>query len=442
MARKKKGKAKKNNRKNARLEDVEVSKDPHTFVFARGNLGTNVQQLVMDMRKVMEPYTASNLKVRKKNILKDFVAVAGPLGVTHFVSFSKTNSGLNMRIARLPKGPTLYFKVHNYCLCKDIVSLLKKPKSSEGQYRHSPLLVLNDFKKDSDSTSKEIVNPHKLCATLLQNMFPSININKLNLNHVQRCVLFNYVADTNSIEFRHYNITVRPVGMSRRMKKLVVQSDMPNMNKCKDISDYLMNRGDGSASESELELDDPNNKVELSQKMVGKGNLKNCQSAIKLTELGPRMTLELFKIEEGMCQGEILYHSLVEKTEDEKEEIKTTREKKKQIKQMRKAQQEQNVKKKEELKTLNKKRSLLGMKRGHEDNDDEDDNARWYREEVGEEMERDVIHGNGPSRKKRKFIPHDRKQKKTTRGAKSPAHSTNQHKHNKGPRRKSFKSRK
>lgn len=64
-----------------------------------------------DMRKVMEPYTASNLKMRKKNMLKDLVSVAGPLGVTNFIMFSKTPHGTNMRIARLPRGPTLSFQV-------------------------------------------------------------------------------------------------------------------------------------------------------------------------------------------------------------------------------------------------------------------------------------------------------------------------------------------
>lgn len=35
-------------------------------------------------------------QVRKKNVLKDFVAVAGPLGVTHFIIFNKTPSSVNM----------------------------------------------------------------------------------------------------------------------------------------------------------------------------------------------------------------------------------------------------------------------------------------------------------------------------------------------------------
>jgi hypothetical protein len=38
------------------------------------------------------------------------------------------------------------------------------------------------------------------------------------------------------------------------------------------------------------------------------------QRAIKLSEIGPRLRLELVKIEEGMCDGKVLYHRYVNKT--------------------------------------------------------------------------------------------------------------------------------
>lgn len=37
---------------------------PHSFVFHRGQVGKNVGQLIQDVRRVMEPYTAESLKVR------------------------------------------------------------------------------------------------------------------------------------------------------------------------------------------------------------------------------------------------------------------------------------------------------------------------------------------------------------------------------------------
>lgn len=39
-------------------------KAPHSFVFHRGPVGDSVLQLVQDLRKVMEPFTASKLRVK------------------------------------------------------------------------------------------------------------------------------------------------------------------------------------------------------------------------------------------------------------------------------------------------------------------------------------------------------------------------------------------
>lgn len=43
-------------------------------------------------------------QVRKNNSLKDFVAVAGPLGVTHFLVFSKSSSSINFVSSAIPRG--------------------------------------------------------------------------------------------------------------------------------------------------------------------------------------------------------------------------------------------------------------------------------------------------------------------------------------------------
>lgn len=81
-------------------------------------------------------------------------------------------------------------------------------------------------------------------------------------------------------------------------------------------------------SESEAE-DDPQNHVTLSQKIASRGNVATGQSAIRLSELGPRLTLHLIKIEDGLLNGEVLYHDSIHKTEEEKEEIAKRRDQKK-----------------------------------------------------------------------------------------------------------------
>jgi ribosome biogenesis protein SSF1/2 len=64
----------------------------------------------------MEPFTASNLKVGAKNVVKDFVNVAGLLKVSHLCMFTKTALGPYLKISRFPRGPTLTFKIQEYSL--------------------------------------------------------------------------------------------------------------------------------------------------------------------------------------------------------------------------------------------------------------------------------------------------------------------------------------
>jgi len=46
------------------------------------------------------------------------------------------------------------------------------------------------------------------------------------------------------------------------------------------------------------------------------------QSAMRLVELGPRLTLEIVKVENGFGEGDVLYHKYVSKTQQEAKEIK------------------------------------------------------------------------------------------------------------------------
>lgn len=48
------------------------------------------------------------------------------------------------------------------------------------------------------------------------------------------------------------------------------------------------------------------------------------RSSIRLQELGPRLTLELMKVERGLCEGEVLYHSYVTKTTEEVSWVRAT----------------------------------------------------------------------------------------------------------------------
>uniref|UniRef100_A0A8B9DQD9 Brix domain-containing protein n=1 Tax=Anser cygnoides TaxID=8845 RepID=A0A8B9DQD9_ANSCY len=350
---------------------------PHSFVFHRGRVGKNVRQLILDVRKVMEPYTARALKVRKKNSLKDFVAVAGPLGVTHFLVFSKSSSSINFKLFRLPGGPTLTFKVTQYSLIKDVVSSLKRHRMHEQQFTQHPLLVLSNFGL-----------------------------------HIKRCLLVSYDAEAQLLDFRHYSVKVVPVGVSKGLKKLL-QEKFPNMSRLEDISELLVK--DINLSESEAEQDGTHNILELPQAYAGRGNMKAQQSAVRLTEIGPRMTLQLVKVEEGLAQGNVLFHSFIHKTEAEVQEILARKEAKLQLKTERRRQQEAAVERKRQQREAHREKSLAGIRRKRQrdgDSDAEDpgapeeqdparqsdeSDAEYYRQEVGEEPDEDLF----PNRTKR-----------------------------------------
>jgi hypothetical protein len=88
-----------------------------------GIVGHSVTQLVRDIRKIMEPHTASRLRERASARLRDYLAMAPALKVSHLLALtlSPTTSTVHMRVARLPAGPTLTFRVERYSLMKCVL---------------------------------------------------------------------------------------------------------------------------------------------------------------------------------------------------------------------------------------------------------------------------------------------------------------------------------
>jgi len=392
----KRGKAAKIARAKTEHEPAEIVTAPHSFVIHHGSVGRNIRTLEADIRRVMEPYTAARLKVGKKNSLRDFVSVSGPLHVSHIVVLTKTELGAYLHLIRVPRGPTLTFKLLEYTLSRDIVSALKKPLTGVRLYTHFPLAVLNSFTADNMET--------KMMTTMFQNMFPAINIHKANLNDIRRCVLFNYNTDDKTIDFRHYAIKVVPCGLSKAVKKLM-QNKVPDLSRFEDISDYVLKSG--QLSDSEVEQDGADNTVVLPQPVSsGRGNLVNQQSAIRLSELGPRLRLRLVKIEDGVMTGEVLYHDLVTKSSQEVESLREKKVMKEQLKAERRRQQEENKKNKNKDRKR-KKETKREEERSEEEteettaakDEEEDDDLDWYRKEVGAEPDTDVFLESNRKRK-------------------------------------------
>ena len=336
----------------AKKDDLKV---PRSLVIRRGKTAAEVGELVEDLRHLMLPYTALHFnedpKNRKLTMAQYASHLALPMGISHMLSFSQNEERLNLRLARTPEGPTLSFRVHRFSLNRHIKSLQKRPVSyTDSLSANPPVVVTNNF---GDATA----SPHvKLMRITFQAMFPAINVSTVKLSECRRVVLFNLVEEqdeeTNSnrnrqlVQVRHYAVKATPVGVHRRVRRLA-QKKLPNLNKCQDISDYLVGNAIQSDAPSDSEAEeDANNVVQLADKYVGKGNARSQKSALKLVEVGPRMSLELIKVEKGLGAGDVLYHAHVHKTPEEAAALKARKEKEANLKVQRRTEQEANVERK------------------------------------------------------------------------------------------------
>ncbi|KAF8460491.1 Brix domain-containing protein [Kalaharituber pfeilii] len=370
------------------------NKIPKSMVIRIGasEVGPSISRLVLDTRKMMEPHTAIRLKERKGNKLRDYTTMAGPLGVTQLLLFSRNSESgsTTLRIARCPRGPTLHFRIKKYSLCKDIRRSMKRPKTPTKEYLSPPLLVMNNFTtappSDHPTCTPHRPPPHEaLIISMFQSLFPAISAQRTPISSIRRVLLLNRIpkasvkdlpedersASDYLIDLRHYMITTKPVGLSRAIRRLnaaeriISKSSspaprgkgvVPNLGKLEDISEYMLDpnaAATGYTSESEVE-DDAEVEVLPGSSAAKNPTKRKCvtvsggaeKRAVKLTEIGPRMTLELVKIEEGLADGKVLYHSFIKKSKKEERELDQRWQERLREKERRRKEQEENIRRK------------------------------------------------------------------------------------------------
>ncbi|KAI9627249.1 hypothetical protein H4Q26_017481 [Puccinia striiformis f. sp. tritici PST-130] len=210
------------------------------------------------------------------------------------------------------RGPTLTFKILRFSLMIDILNADKHARSPGAEFKTEPLLV-----------------------------------------QTRRVVLLSYNPTTRTIDFRHFLITVKPIGEGgpgSTASSSGFTGDRSENTEDGNQSDY-----DGLSSEGEDESEGEeaeDRRVQLPQNYLGRGNIKNTKKAIRLKEIGPRMELGLIKIEQGLAV-EMYYIMNSSKGEDQK--IKKKIKEKETLKSKRKKEQEENVKKKAMEKEAKKK---------------------------------------------------------------------------------------
>jgi len=352
------------------------------------------------------------MQERKKNKLKDYSSMAGPLGVSHLCVFSRSDAGnTHLKLALHPRGPTLTFRVDNYVLCKDIVKSQKHPISGGNEYLIPPLLVMNNIASPADANIEPIQKQlESLTTTVFQNMFPPINPQTTPPSTIKRVLLLNREKTeegTFVLSLRHYVIRLKRPGVSRKVRKLEATEKhknvgLPNLGRLEDAGDYLLG-ADGFTSASETELD-TDAEVEVKEttarrvltkterEAIRSGEKKGSRiggetsinkMAVKLIEIGPRMKLRLIKLEEGVCDGKVMWNEFVTKTKAEEKELDSKWEKKNKEKEQRKKIQRENVERKKQLKKNTK--ANAGDDAGNDDEEEYDSDMLDAMDEDGEE---------------------------------------------------------
>ncbi|KAF7311595.1 Brix domain-containing protein C1B9.03c [Mycena kentingensis (nom. inval.)] len=334
---------------------------PKSFIIKHGQVGHSIAQLVRDLRKVMEPNTASRLRERSRNKLKDYLTLAPALQVTHLMAFTLTDIAPSMRIVRLSSGPTLSFRIERYSLMKDVLNTSRRARSIGMEYLSPPLLVLASFPPAGPTTPPHLT----LLMKSFQSLFPPLAPQSIALSSARRVVLVSYNAERGTVDFRHYIITVKPYGVSKRVRRVLegaqkASTGVLDLGNEKDIADFMLRRRgepgpdgyESAASSTESVAGDDGDAVNLADDYVGRNNKKGSRRAIRLDEVGPRMELRLVKIAEGVPgkEGGVIYHEFVKKTKKEVSQLKEAAAAKEKLRKERREEQERNVARKKAAK--------------------------------------------------------------------------------------------
>lgn len=289
--------------KGSSWEPAPLKEAPHSFVIKRGLIGTGLSMMMQDLRCVLEPFTARNLHVMRRNSVRDFVSVASLFHVQNMLIITKTDTSAYLRFCKLPRGPTLTYKILNYTLRKDVIASQRRPSSAPDLYLRAPLVIMKSFNEKVVGDEEHQYDQNELQTIMWQGLFPSIDVRHLKLLKLKRCVLLRLNPDSGNIDFRHYAIRVRPVGVSKPIRRLVTRKKIPDLGKLQSIDDMLDDGGMSSgASDGEEDQLDTTRHVDTSD-----NDFSTSKSAIRLVELGPRMTLKLHRITEGLLGGPRLY---------------------------------------------------------------------------------------------------------------------------------------
>ena len=294
------------------------------------------------MRLLMYPYTAINLKESTSNSIKDFLSLVDIYGLSHMMMFTNTEKNSYLRLAKMPKGPTITFKIKSYCLSSDIFQNGKNKKPLTKNFDHIPIIIMNGF--NNSNINEKYDMPLKTISMMFQSFFPPLNLTEIQMKKCKRVVLLNLNIEKNNepeLLFRHYDIDIEKFSIKKTISNLINFNGLnKDLSKFNNIADYVLKQ---SGFTDQSDTDDNIGNCDI----ITDKNFKEEKIKVKLREIGPRLNLTLHKIEEGFLKGNVIFHSLINKSKKEIQEIMNQLKKKKIKKKERIKQQENNVKEKE-----------------------------------------------------------------------------------------------
>ena len=332
----------------AKSSSAASSHDPKSMVIrmGAGEIGPSISQLAKDLRMMLEPGTATRLKERRSNKLRDYTTMSGPLGVSHLLLLSRSEIGhTNLRIALCPRGPTCHFRIQNYSLMKDVLRMQRHSSIRAQDFRSPPLLVMSKFVAP-EPTQRIPRHLENLITAAFQSIFPPVKPNQTPLACIRRVVLLSRDhtssgADGFVINLRQYSISSRALKRPRKFHQITDPTDskqkapmqgrkVPRLGNLDDVADlfqdatasfpgYISQSESEWGSDAEVDITPSQSRIDTynrfdSTKMdlakLGAASKKTTaeRRSIKLTEIGPRLQLKMTKIEDDLCKGKIMWH--------------------------------------------------------------------------------------------------------------------------------------
>jgi ribosome biogenesis protein SSF1/2 len=298
---------------------VSSAHTPLSLVTTIAEVSPALSRLCLEFRNIFSPATFTHLRPQKRLKVKDYVKAAETMDAKIIATFSKTDLAGYVKIGSLNQGPTTVFKLKEYVLSEDLRKSQKRPRGvNEKDIMVPPVLIMGGFdsgslgKKSPDNMTKGLLEVVK---TQFESFLPPMNIEKVNLKSVRRVVYVEH-KEGGIIQIRHYAVKVKNASVSRNVSKLLRSISSSSSKRAtgqvstKSTEDLVNNAG-AITSDSEIDdtvaVDGPVDGLNYRSIPVG------AQIGVKLVELGPRIDLEIVKIESGLYSGEVLFHAHVEK---------------------------------------------------------------------------------------------------------------------------------